>query len=409
MEMHQYVIGLAFGSIFTKFTPVNAALLHIFSPESGIGKTTSLIAGCSIWGDPTKLLLKEADTMASKMNRAELYNNLWLPMDELTNATAKECSDFLYMYTSGQQRNRLSQHANQERHRGEIWKQMGVSTGNASIIEKMSTYKAMPKGEATRILEVRARPIPGLDKEHTDWLSETLLSNYGVAAVPYLQFIMQDIEKVRELFKSTQGKLDKILGFDPSDRFHSVQSACGIVGLMMAKHAGLVDYDIKGVVNWLKGTIEGSKVQAKSMDVDAESSLSNFMAENWNNILRIKSTDDARSLKKDDLEHLVIPDATPRATFVARYEYDIKMLFIYLSPLREWCVKRQINYEGFLDALKRGRAKAKIDKKRMGKGTRMSIPPLDVLWVNCKDFINDEIEEELAAVSEHAHARDGEV
>jgi hypothetical protein len=343
------------------------------------------------------------------MNRAELYNNLWLPMDELTNSTAKECSDFLYMYTSGQQRNRMSQHSNQERHRGEIWKQQGVSTGNSSMVEKMSAYKAMPKGEATRVLEVRAHPIPGLDKATTDWLSETLISNYGVAAIPYLQFVMKDIQGVKSLFKTTQGKLDKLLELDPSDRFHSVQAACGITGLMMAKYAGLIDFEIKPVIDWLRGVIKGTKVQAKSMDSDAETSLSNFMAENWNNILRIKSTDDARSLKKDDIEQLIIPDATPRATFVARYEYDIKVLYIYLSPLREWCVKRQINYEGFVDSLRRGRSKARIEKKRMGKGTRMSIPPLDVLCVDCSEFISEEVEDELASVAEHANAKEGDV
>ena len=81
MEVHKFMIGLAFGSIFTEFTPYNAALLHVYSPESGIGKTTALIAGASVWGEPTKLLLKETDTVASIMNRAEIYNNLPLLLE----------------------------------------------------------------------------------------------------------------------------------------------------------------------------------------------------------------------------------------------------------------------------------------------------------------------------------------
>ena len=408
MEMHQFVIGLAFGSLFTDFTPVNAALMHIFSPESGIGKTTSLFAGASIWGDPTKLVLKESDTTNSKMLRAELYNNLFLPMDEVTNATAKDLSDFVYQYTSGSQKNRMTASSNGERHRGEPWKQMGVSTGNASIMEKMSSYKALPKGEAMRIFEVRAKPIEGLDKAETDDLSSALQHNYGHAYLPYLQYVMNDIEGIKNLYKSTQFNLDQKCGFGPADRFHSVLVTDGVMGLMVAKRAGLIDYDIKPVVKWVMEAIKNVKTQVRAMDDNAETTLTNYVAENWNNVLRIQSTQDSRTLKQDDMDHLVIPDASPRMTFIARYEYDVKMLFLYLGPLKDWCVKKQVNYEGLIDSLKRGRTKARIAKKRMGKGTRMSLPALDVLYVECGGFMDDDREEEIAAIAAHKAAIEGD-
>jgi hypothetical protein len=406
MEMHQFMIGIAFGSIFTDFTPINAGLLHIFSPESGIGKTTALYAGASIWGDPTKIVLKESDTTASKMLRAELYNNLFLPMDEVTNAPAKDLSDFVYQYTSGMQRNRMTASSNGERHRGEPWKQTGISTGNSSIMEKMSSYKALPKGEAMRILEVRAKPVEGLSKTETDELSASLQNHYGHAYIPYLQYIMNDIEGIKELYKTTQFRLDQKLGFTPADRFHSVLVTNGIVGLIVAKRAGLINYDTKKITDWLVDVVSKSKAEVSNMDVSAEGTLSNYIAENWNSILRIESTQDSRTLKKDEIDHLVIPDATPRVQFVARYEYDVKMLYLYLNPLKEWCVKKQVNYEGLLDALKRGRTKAKIEKKRMGKGTRMSMPALYVLHVNCEGFMDDDREEENLAA--HKAALEGD-
>ena len=160
--------------------------------------------------------------MASKMLRAERYKNMFLPMDEVTNATAKDVSDFVYQYTSGSQRNRLSPNGNEERFRGEPWKQNAVTTGNASLLEKMSLYKALPKGEATRILESRAKPVAGLDKDATDHLSEQLANNYGHAYLPFLQYVMNDIKGIKALYKTTRSKLDKQCGFSPADRFHSV-------------------------------------------------------------------------------------------------------------------------------------------------------------------------------------------
>ena len=406
MELHQFIIGLSFGSIFTKFTPVNGAVLHVFSKDSGIGKTTAMLAGASIWGNPAHLVLKEVDTMATKMNRAEIYHNIPLFIDEVTNSSPTELSNFLYQVPSGSQRNRMTGSSNQERTRGEPWHLTCVTTGNTSIMEKISILKALPKGESMRILEVRAHPVLGLEKEFTDVLSEKIIGNYGHASIPYLQFVMSNLESIKSLYKTTQLKLDKMCGFAPSDRFHSVIVADGIMGLMIAKRAKLIDFDIAAVVKWIVAVTADVKEKSEAMDVDAESILSRFLAENYNNILRIKSTDDARSSgNKIDLDHLIIPDATPRMSFMVRYEYDEQMMYIYQAPLKDWCVKHQINYEGLVDSLKRGRTKAIVDKKRMGKGTRMSLPSVDVLWINCKDWLN---EEEIVATAEHKAALEGD-
>ena len=127
-----------------------------------------------------------------------------------------------------------------------------------------------------------------------------------------------------------------------------------------------------------------------------EDMLTSYLAENYNNILRIKSTDDARQ-GNDALEHLIIPDATPRISLVARYEYDIKKMYLLPKPLREWCNKQQINYQTFVDSLKSGSTRAVNKKVRMGKGTRMNLPPSDALVLDCTEFMSDDVEQTLAA------------
>ena len=269
------------------------------------------------------------------------------------------------------------------------------------MIQKMSTYKATPKGEAMRVLEFCAKPVEGLDKQITDVLSAKIQNNYGHAALPYLQFIMQDIEGVKALFKTIQKKLDERCGFGPADRFHSVILADSITGLTIAKRVGLINFDIKAVVEWVVAAVKDVKQNFNSMDTDAETTLTNFIAENYNNILNINSTDDARS-SKDVLDHIMIPNTTPRFQYVARYECDIHMFYIMMPPLKAWCVKKQINYDGLIESLKKGRTQAKIAKKRMGKGTKMSFPSVDVLWVNGKDF-----HEDIATKAVHQAALEG--
>lgn len=392
MEPYQFLIGLGFGSIFTALTPVNCAHFHMYSPESGFGKTTTLLAAMSIWGDPYQLMLKKEDTNNTKMHRAEVFKNIFLPMDELTNATANELSDLLYQSSSGMQKGRMMGSMNRERARGLVWQTMFASTGNVSILEKISTVKALPKGEAMRMLEYRVAGVANLEKEETDALSRALLNHHGVAALPFLQYVMANLEAVRALFASVQATIDKAAKFGPADRFHSAQLACSVTGLLVARKAGLLSYDTRAVTAWAIGMAATARERVVEMDTDAEVVISNYVAENYTNVLRIKSTDDVRINGGNALDHLVVPDGTPRSTFAIRYEYDVKKMYIVIKPFREWCIKQQIHYSGVLEALGRGRTAARVERKRIGKGTRMNLPPMPVIVLDCKGFMDDELD-----------------
>ena len=114
------------------------------------------------------------------------------------------------------------------------------------------------------------------------------------------------------------------------------------------------------------------------------------------NILRIKSTEDGRkNNSEEDMDHLIIPDATPRMEFVARYEFDVKMLYLNPAPFKAWCVSKQIPYEGLMDMLRSGGTRARMVKKRMYKGTRFTaLGSTQVISIDCAGFMGDETPEE---------------
>ena len=76
---------MAFGSPLVQFTPINCATMHIHSKDSGVGKTTTLKAALTLYGNPDELMLQERDTYNIKMNRAERLRSVMLGMDEITN------------------------------------------------------------------------------------------------------------------------------------------------------------------------------------------------------------------------------------------------------------------------------------------------------------------------------------
>ena len=378
-ELHQYVLGTGFGSVLMQLSPINCAGLHLHG-GTGVGKTTAMYAGASIWGNPDDLVLHERDTHNTRMNRGEVYHNLPLYMDELTNANGKELSNLAYQLTGGRQRGRMASGSNTERHRGESWRLLAVTTGNASFIEQVSTLKAMPKAEAQRIMECRVKRIQFDTKEETDKFSNALMSNYGHAGVPFVKYVMKNLDGVRALLTKIQSRVDGAAKLTAENRFWSVGVATTITGLMIAKRIGLIEYDVNSVFRWAVGQLNENKRGVDDMGASVEEILNNYINEHWGNVLWIKSTDDLR--RQGDKESIIIPELLPRGKLVARYETDLKRAFLVPKPLKVWCGDQQINYSEFVNQLK-SKLGAKKAKMRLSKGTHMNLPPTDVIIVDC--------------------------
>ena len=374
-------------------------MLFRSSKESGLGKTTGMLAGASIWGDPDLLMMQERDTFNSKMNRAEVYKNIVCYMDELTNTKPQDLSDWAYQLPSGLQRNRMGPKGNVERVRGRPWKTLFGTTGNTDMLERIALFKALPKAEAQRVLQYRAERVMFATKAETDAFAIAVKENFGHAGIVYLQYVMNNLEAVKQLADAVQKKIDIEAGLTAENRFWSALVSRDIAGLMIAKRAKLIDWKIEPIVKWAIETMRVAQNTVRDMNTDVEAVLTDYLAEHYGSMLRIKSTDDARRAITG-IDHIITPDQIPRGNaFVARYEYDIKKMYLLPKPLKEWCGKQQINFGGFLDGLKTGRTKAHKVKMRLSKGTHMSLPPTDVIVIDCSDFMDDETEQAMATTA----------
>ena len=389
LVMHQYVVGTAFGAPLMHFLPQNACALHIHANISGCGKSACMQVAASVWGGVKNTMLDERDTESMKFNRAEVLHNLPFYIDELTNEKDDKLSDLAYQLSSGQQRGRMAGGANLERTRGEPWKFLSVTSGNSSVIEKISAKKQQPKAEAQRMLEWPAQKVFDSvdDKRMTDAFEAKLTANYGHAGVPYIQWVIQNVEEVKQKLREMQVRVDTTAGLKAENRFWSAGVACTLTGIFFAKKLGLLDYDVEEVFNWSMKLLEANLNAVENMSVSVEQTLNEYLYDNYSNILMIKSTDDLRSKQAESngLDKLVIPDAVPKIKLVARYETDLKKVYLLPKPLKLWCSAQQINYSAFLNDLK-AKMGAKRDKVRLGKGTLLKLEPQDVIVVTMKSF-----------------------
>ena len=389
LVMHQYVVCTAFGSPLMSFLPQNACALHIHSPLSGCGKTAAIRVAGSVWGAKKGMMITEEDTDAIKFNRAEVLHSLPFYIDEMTNAESKQLSKLAYQISSGEQRGRMAGGANLERTRGEPWHLSCVTTGNASVIERISADKQAPKAEAQRILEWRAQRVfdSTEEKGETDKFDISITENYGHAGPIYIQYVIQNLEDVRNLVFHMQRKIDKAAGLTAENRFWSAGAATTLAGAYIANKLELIDYDMKGLFKWTVNLLKLNLQSVNDMGSSVEQTLNDYLTENYNNVLVIKSTDDLRSGSGNGLDSIVIPDALPKGRLVARYETDTKKAYLGPRFLKAWCATHQINYGAFTHDLI-NKLGGKRGSMRLGKGTHLgsAMSAHRVLIVDCKVF-----------------------
>jgi hypothetical protein len=214
-------------------------------------------------------------------------------------------------------------------------------------------------------------------KQKTDEFARNIEENCGWAGVRYIQYLLANLENIRPLLEEIQVRVDRAAELTSENRFWSAGITATIAGLMFAKRAGLINYEIKPIFSWIIEQVATNKSRTNALEMSPDQTLNDYMNEHWSNVLWIKSTDDLRS--KDTV---VIPDAIPKGRLVARYETDVKKAYLLPKPLKEWCGRQQIVYSSFIDDLmkKKGAKRAKV---RMTKGTHIRLAPADVIIVDC--------------------------
>ena len=374
-ELHQYVVGVGFGSPLMALTGLNSMSIHLYG-GSGVGKTTAQMAAIGIWGSPDDLMNKPEDTHNSRMLRGEVMHNIPLVSDEMTNVNGEQMSDYVYQVSGGRQKNRMSMNGNTERARGKPWQLLALSSGNTSAWEVLGRHKASPKAEMYRMFEIRVKKMNFTkgDNTATAHLIEDFKNNYGHIGTEYIQWVINNKEEVRRTVESVRVRLDKAAGLSTEHRFWSNGNAVIIAGLIFAKKLGLVNYDVAAVYKWVVGELLSRNSYVSDTGSSVVQTLNNYLSENFNNMLKIESTEDLRGKNENGLDQLVPVGASPKGHLVARYEPDTKLLFLRLKPFREWCVDQQINYQGIVDDLK-NKLGAKRIKKRLTKGTDFNLPP----------------------------------
>jgi len=195
---------------------------------------------------------------------------------------------------------------------------------------------------------------------------------------------MRNLEQVKKLLADVQARVDKSARLTAENRFWSAYVTATICGLIIAKRCGLIDYDADKVYKWAIKLLEANKKGSVDMGGDADEVINDYISEHYGSVLWIKSWVDNRGGAENNngLDSLVIPDAVPKGKLVARYETDVKKLYLLPKPFRAWCAEQQLNADETIAELM-STMNGKKAKKRIGKGTKLNLPATNVIVLDC--------------------------
>jgi len=341
LESHALAFFTGFGSPLLRLMDIKTIRgmqLHLKFNGSGSGKSTAQMVINSIFGEPDTLLMKQDDTMNSKMQMLGMMNSLCFTIDEITNDTSENLSSMSYGFSSGRGKHRMDNQSNKLRENKTTWCNFTVTSGNHSVVDALQQIKSTADGELRRVLELTLRQYRGATKQEIDQVFNKLSDNYGVAGPIFIQHVLANMDSIRTALFDMQQKIDKELDIDQTDRYFSVYLACCFVGALIAQKLGLHEIDIPRVYKYATNEVQRARAHTKAsvgdLNIVAQETLAAFVNENINNVLVIaKSTGSVPQA----------PIISPRGELKMRYCPTTKELTIPAAELRNFFSRKQVD------------------------------------------------------------------
>jgi putative DNA primase/helicase len=172
--------------------------VHIFN-DSSTGKTTGQAVACSVWG--SKDFMKTWNSTANGLEAgAAMYNNVVLPLDELSNSEAHEVSKTLYMLGNGIGKMRANVHGTARQ--VQSWSLILLSNGERTLEDHLKEKGVSVKaGQAVRFLEFPANGTYGsfndlhelkTGRAFADTVKANARNYYGTAGIAFLECLVND-------------------------------------------------------------------------------------------------------------------------------------------------------------------------------------------------------------------------
>lgn len=362
LEWGQLVVASAFASPLMPLGALEKAALLFITGEKGIGKSTALWLGASVYGNPDKMVFNKMDTYNSRIHKLGIYSNISAMFDEMTDMSPKEASDFAYTLTQGRGKDRMSQGGEGLLENTTFWSCLPVMSANDSILSALSQHSADASAQMSRVLEVKATDINNYytkeELRENELLLRQITQNYGLAGDVYIRYITSHKYEVIKLLSKVEDLVREKANLSSNYRFWTYMITRLIAGATIAKKLGLIDYDVEALLDFLLGLIGKSLEVVNDYVVDRKTLLSSFLSSQIGNRLVVTSEKRPADLGDDNPElgelndnGYVVQKPPFGREITVRIELDTLSCYVSEDAIKDWCKERKMSVRDFWKAV----------------------------------------------------------
>jgi hypothetical protein len=256
---------------------------------------------------------------------------------------------FIFDVSEGQGKERMESGANKERENNTYWKSMALLSSNTHVMDYLTgARKHSSEGEIRRVLELTLNNVISWEPDELESV-ELIKQNYGVAGPIYVQYLVDNLEEVKELVRNVHKKVKAEFKFKDDERYWHAGCTALVAGAMLAAKAGLVEYPIKNIIAVLKDMVDSARKLVKDNVRTAEDVLNSYVREFYGKFVVVKALDGA--LAASIGENGIIDQSITRSEIAGRVEHGVTPghvdFYIEEQLLKKYCSSMSFGYADF--------------------------------------------------------------
>lgn len=357
-ELHDLlaIFLISAGAPLMRFTGISGMTFHFTSRASGTGKSLGLDAAASIWGQPARYRVNRDTSPVAMQQRLGLLNSVPLITDEITQKNRGEDMEwlpsFLFDMAEGKGKERMEAGANKERINTTYWNTVAMLTSNNPAVDYLTGTRAhSSEGELRRLLELVMEKQLSWEPHEVD-LIKALKNNCGHLGPQLIQYMVDNVEQVRDLTNDTIGLLYKRMDATGDERFWLAGIGCAMTaGALLSKQVtGLLPLPLSKILPVYQRMLDSMREHTRSGRRTASDILGMFIRENYGSFVSIIYVDSKPTLAGGSID-LTQNKSLARMRIMGRVERGIRQSYadIYIEErvMRAFCASKSFGYSDF--------------------------------------------------------------
>lgn len=344
MQAYRVYLYSSLASIFYHMTGQIATCVSA-TGASGAGKSTLMEVCASIWGDPSKLVIrgdKTLSTRAAAEVRADGMHHLPVWMDEITGRDAKDVAELIFNYSGGKGKIRSTAQGGL-RNDTATWSNLLLVNANTDEYDRISSIYRDSTQHLMRLVQLEFVPVGSIQKDEGDTVRRMAHENFGHAGRIFAEYCAQNYKAIKARVLAAVVEADHRVGAKSEERFWTAWIASTRVAAEIAHMLGILPgFPISDDVEWMYQQVEVIRAATGSHTLEPGEIMAEFLDAQVPNTLTVGAKG---SSNIDNVIH------APRGELNVRFEVDNGTAFVSRNAFREYCAERNVNFNRAIDAM----------------------------------------------------------